>query len=208
MKKLFLLIVALFVMTTAKSQVEFNFGPKIGYQSSFITRAEYDDGAIANGSVTFGAFGRLTFNKFIIQPEFMYSAYSFELQRPTDIDARNHSLAFPVMFGYELYDADFIKLRGSVGPIMYIGLKDVFKKDGELLDLNDNNVYSTLAKWTHSKVSLGAVINIGVDISCLTLDFNYSHGLTNVFYQGVVPASRDTESYKQNVFTITLGYVF
>lgn len=208
MKKLFLLFVALFVMTTAKSQVEFNLGPKIGYQSSFISRIEYDNNAISEGSLTFGAFGRLTFNKFIIQPELMYSTYSFGLRNPIKVEVRNHSLAVPVMFGYELYETGLIKLRCSVGPVMYFGLKDVFEKDGEVLDMNDNHIYYMFAQWTHSTVSLGAAINIGVDISRFTIDFNYSQGLTSVFYDGFVHA-RDVENkpYKQNVFTLTLGYI-
>ncbi len=210
MKKLFLLFVALFVVTSVKSQVKFDFGPKIGYQSSFLSRFDYDRKAISNGSLTFGAFGRVSINKFIVQPELMYSTYSFELQRPTDIDVKNYSLAVPVMFGYELYDADCIKLRGSIGSVMYFGLQDVFEKDGEVLDLNDNLIYSMLSHWTHSTLSLGAAVNVGVDLYRFTIDFNYSHGLTSVFYKGVAPVLINGvyEPYKQNVFTITLGYIF
>ena len=213
MKKL-LLFIALFVAMAANAQSNFDFGPKLGYQSSYISRSEYDETAISSGSVTFGVFGRFEYNNIIIQPEIMYSGYSFKLSLYNNgimLDARNHSIAVPVLVGYKFYDNDFLNLRANVGPVMYFGFSDTFKFAGEKIDLNNDAVSYVLEPWTHSPVSLGLALNIGVDIERFTLDFTYSKGLTNVF--------RDVElmfddyvfdyiPYKQNVFSFTLGYKF
>lgn len=214
MRKLFLLLASLFVAMTMNAQVDLSFGPKLGYQSLLVTRAEYDINQISDDSYTLGVFGRATINKFVIQPELMYCSYEFSLLKVNNyhhVDVSNQSLALPIYLGYNFFENDHIKLRANLGPVFYFSLKDTFIMDNNELDLNDDYTYSMLKHWVHKDVVVGAAVNIGVDFWNFVLDFNYSLGLTNMFHDrtylsDVSYSSIDYEPYKQQVFTFTLGY--
>ena len=59
-------------------------------------------------------------------------------------------------------------------------------------------------------MTMGAALNLGVDIWKLTLDINYSFGLTETFDDEIeVPGLPEIEigdNTKQNIFTVTLGF--
>ena len=121
-------------------------------------------------------------------------------------------MALPIYFGYSFFENDHIRLRGNLGPVFYFSLKDTFTMRDLELDLSDELTYSMLKHWVHKDVVVGAAINIGVDLWNFVLDLNYSLGLTNVFYDrtyynsNVYYSPIEYEPYKQQVFTITLGY--
>ena len=59
-------------------------------------------------------------------------------------------------------------------------------------------------------MTMGAALNLGVDVWRFTLDINYSLGLTDAFDDElVIPGVGEFElddNTKQNIFTVTLGF--
>lgn len=213
MRKFFLLVAALFIMLTMNAQIDLSFGPKVGYQSLIITRAEYDMSQISEGSLTLGAFGRINVGKFIVQPELMfdYRTYNFRYIDRNRLHIESPMLTMPIFFGYHFFENNHIKLRGNLGPVFYFCLRNDFKINDVPADLTDEFVQTMLKPWTHKDVIIGAALNIGIDLWRFVFDFNYSISLTNVFCDviGHITSSSsliDYEPFKQNVFTATIGY--
>ena len=115
------------------------------------------------------------------------------------------NLALPIFLGYQFLDLDLIKMRANVGPVFYFALGEaeyvVEGQDKPLENIDDATKKSTL----------GGALNLGVDVWKLTLDINYSFGLSKVFNDEFkvgnvsIPVADDT---KQNIFTVTLGFKF
>ena len=113
MKKLLLVICILFSITL-NAQTDFYFGPKIGYNESVL---EVNDAIIPldRSNLTFGVYGRLMFDKFIIQPELMYNYMAIDFYFDYDelygnvTISKNHSFALPVYFGYQFINRDNFK---------------------------------------------------------------------------------------------------
>lgn len=213
MKKTFLLLIAFLFATTLNAQVKINFGPKVGYQSMIISNETYS-ALNAQGNITAGAFARFNINNFVIQPELMYTGYKFSEKT---IEITNHSIAsLPINIGYQIYETDMINIRAAIGPSFYFNVKDKFIFCNNELDINDPLVYSMVEGRTHQNVVIGLNLSVGVDICRFTIDFNYNEGLTSLFNEGNVkignidlPDSIDNPnkpSYKQDIFTITVGY--
>jgi len=213
MKRFFLFVAALFVTLTMNAQIDLSFGPKVGYQSLIITRAEYDMSQISEGSLTLGAFGRINVGKFIVQPELMFDQRSYYFRNiiGNRVHVESPMLTVPIYFGYQFFENDHIKLRGNLGPVFYFCLKNDFIVNDVPADLSNEFVQAMLKPWMHEDVMVGAALNIGVDLWRFVFDLNYSIGLTNAFCDvvGNVTHSNfsiDYEHFKQNVFTATIGY--
>lgn len=219
MKKVLLLFAALFVATIANAQFDICVGPKVGYQATKLSLDKQNIKSSFKGNMTFGVFGRVTIKKFIVQPELLYfkSGKVFEVSVIDDnfgIDNpalnptftfNQANLALPIFLGYQFLDLDLIKMRANVGPVFYFALGEaeyvVEGQDKPLEGLGDATKKSTL----------GGALNLGVDVWKLTLDINYSFGLSKVFNDEFkvgnvsIPVADDT---KQNIFTVTLGFKF
>lgn len=220
MKKVFLLFAALFMATIANAQISpITFGPKVGYQT---TKLSVDKNVIKSdfkGNMAFGVFARLTIKNIVLQPELLYfkSGKVFEVSAlgnnwgegglgsyiPNPTFTINQSnLALPVMLGYQFIDIPFIKMRANVGPVFYFAVgKAEYAMNGEDLPISTDGVTENM--------TMGAALNLGVDLWKLTLDVNYSIGLSDVIDdefkigQHKVDLGDDT---KQNIFTVTLGF--
>ena len=220
MKKVLLLFVALFVATAVNAQISpITFGPKVGYQTTKLSTSREVIKSDFKGNMAFGAFARLTIKNFIIQPELLYykSGKVFEVSLFTGDDwcinnpipnptlsINQSNLAMPILLGYQIIDIPLIKVRANVGPVFYFALgKAEYAMNGENLPIEfDEDVTED--------TSIGAALNLGIDIWKLTLDINYSIGLSDVMDDEIdVPMVGEIElgdDTKQNIFTVTLGF--
>lgn len=217
MKKVLVLFAALFMATIANAQISpITFGPKVGYQT---TKLSLDENVIKSdfkGNMAFGVFARLTIKNIVLQPELLYfkSGKVFEVSALGDNWGLNNlipnptftinqsNLALPVMIGYQFLDIPIIKMRANVGPVFYFALgKAQYSMNGE-------DIPRPVEKATEN-MTMGAALNLGVDIWKLTLDINYSLGLTDVFDDELEFAGYEVDlgdDTKQNIFTVTLGF--
>lgn len=217
MKKVLLLFAALFVATMANAQISpITFGPKVGYQT---TKLSLDENVIKSdfkGNMAFGVFARLTIKNIVLQPELLYfkSGKMFEVSALGDNWGLNNlipnptftinqsNLALPIMVGYQFLDIPIIKMRANVGPVFYFALgKAQYSMNGEDIPLPVESATENM--------TMGAALNLGVDIWKLTLDINYSLGLTDVFDDELEFAGYEVDlgdDTKQNIFTVTLGF--
>lgn len=217
MKKVLLLFVALFIATAANAQLSpITFGPKVGYQT---TKLSTDRNVIKSdfkGNMAFGVFARLTIKDFILQPELLYyksgkmfqvSVFdNFGIQNPNlnpTFTINQSNLALPVLLGYQFVDIPILKMRANVGPVFYFAIGQAeYSMNGENVPYVDDDVTEDM--------TVGAALNLGIDIWKLTLDVNYSLGLTETFDDEIeVPGVGEFEvgdNTKQNIFTVTLGF--
>lgn len=221
MKKVLLLFVALFVATAVNAQISpITFGPKVGYQTTKLSTSREVIKSDFKGNMAFGAFARLTIKNFIVQPELLYykSGKVFEVDmfgdnwggignlipNPT-LSINQSNLAMPILLGYQIIDIPLIKVRANAGPVFYFALgKAEYAMNGENLPIEfDEDVTE--------EMTMGAALNLGIDIWKLTLDFNYSLGLSDVMDDEIeIPGYPDEieigDDTKQNIFTVTLGF--
>lgn len=217
MKKVFLLFAALFIATIANAQISpITFGPKVGYQTTKLSMDKQTIKSDFKGNMTFGVFARLTIKNIVIQPELLYfkSGKVFEVNAlgndwgignlvPNPTFTINQSnLALPILVGYQFIDIPILKMRANVGPVFYFAVgKAQYAMNGEDLPISTEGVTENM--------TMGAALNLGVDIWKLTLDINYSLGLTDVFDDEIEFAGHEIDlgdNTKQNIFTVTLGF--
>jgi hypothetical protein len=180
---------------TLNAQTDFSFGPKIGYKSNYYIRdLTVSDPFIADfkdiSDITLGAYGRLMFDKFIIQPELIYNYIAIDAWQctgPVTI-LKNHSFSIPVYFGYQFINRDNFNMRATAGPIVHFNI--------------DYFIESMYQQLNYRFMNLGAALNLGVDIYRFTIDLGYSLGFTNVFH------NIDNPNIRQNSLTFTVGYRF
>ncbi len=220
MKKVFLLFAALFIATIANAQISpITFGPKVGYQTTKLSVDKANIKSDFKGNMTFGVFARLTIKNIVIQPELLYfksgkvfevnvlgNDWGFDNFIPNPTFTINQSnLALPIMIGYQFIDIPIIKMRANVGPVFYFAVGKT--------EYSSNFMGDTKTKVQESPnedMTMGAALNLGIDIWKLTLDVNYSLGLTDAFDDEInVPGLGEVEigdNTKQNIFTVTLGF--
>ena len=224
MKKVFLLFAALFMATVANAQFDICVGPKVGYQATKLSLDKQTVKSSFKGNMTFGVFGRVTIKKFIVQPELLYfksgkivetslfegSSGILPNVKPT-LTINQANLALPIYLGYQFLDLDLIKMRANVGPVFYFAVggteyvyqTTVGKEETPGTSLVTNN------SSPNEEVSVGAALNLGIDVWRFTLDVNYSLGLTEAFDDDIEIGGYEFETgdnTKQNIFTVTLGF--
>ena len=220
MKKVLLLFAALFIATVANAQISpITFGPKVGYQTTKLSMDKQNIKSDFKGNMAFGVFARLTIKNVVLQPELLYfkSGKVFEVSALGDNWGLNNlipnptftinqsNLALPIMIGYQFIDIPIIKMRANVGPVFYFAVGKT--------EYSSNLTGDTKTKVQESPnedMTMGAALNLGIDIWKLTLDVNYSLGLTDAFDDEInVPGVGEVEigdDTKQNIFTVTLGF--
>lgn len=226
MKKLLLVLaIVLFANVVRAEGFGFCLGPKVGYQTTKLSleKAEIKKGF--SDHLTIGVFGRISLNNFIIQPELLWfkSGQVFNFNIDPSVNTNNginvdlnpsltmtqQNLALPIFLGYQI-DGGILKLRANVVPVMYFVLnqKQTVDSEGNTQSVNFDNLDAKGMTW-------GAALNIGLDVWKLTLDVNYSFGLSEFFKSddvnwsvGQYSGSFHLDKTKQNVFTITLGLKF
>jgi len=191
MKKV--LTTALFVCTTAVVCSALpNFGAKIGANFSKFSVSTSEIAYTFQPGFDLGAFARVKFNKWYLQPELVYS-YQVSKQKDFDTRKHTHNLNVPVLLGYKIFDVKMTNMRAFAGPeFSYM----IFEQDKANLR-NPANV-------------LGS-IGLGFDIAMLTLDFKYSYAFNKVYKKDdklIVDGKDVTFNPHNNVFSIHLGWKF
>lgn len=218
MKKVLLLFAALFMATIANAQISpITFGPKVGYQATKLSLDKQNIKSSFKGNMAFGVFGRITIKKFVIQPELLYYKSekmfqvsvigdNFNITNPIlnpKFTINQSNLALPVFVGYQFIDIPIIKMRANVGPVFNFVLgKAEYSANGENIPLNPKEDVT-------ENMTMGLAFNLGIDIWKLTLDVNYSLGLTDAFDDEIEYAGYEVDlgdDTKQNMFTVTLGF--
>ena len=207
----------LFAQVARAEGFGFCIGPKIGYQTATLSLKKDDIKSSYKSNLTAGIFGRITIKNFIIQPEMLWfksgKVFDFNIDPSMStsgvalnpsVTLTQQNLAVPIFLGYQL-DGKLIKVRGNVGPVMYFILSQKQEVDGNGQSVNVDNLDTKNMTW-------GAALNVGVDVWKLTLDINYSFGLSNLFGSdnvawqlGENSGNIALDKTKQNMFTVTLG---
>lgn len=211
MKKVLLLFVALFVATAVNAQISpITFGPKVGYQTTKLSTSRESIKSDFKGNMAFGAFARLTIKDFVVQPELLYykSGKIIELNQsfltPT-VTISQSNFALPILLGYQFIDLPLIKMRANVGPVFYFA----FGPTEYTTNLLGEEITTTSDESFAEDTSIGAALNLGIDLWKFTLDINYSLGLTEAFDDEIEIGQYEFEmgeNTKQNIFTVTLGF--
>ncbi len=226
MKKLLLVLSIVLLANVARAEgFGFCLGPKIGYQTTKLSMEKAEIKKGFSEHFTAGVFGRLTIHNFVIQPELLWfksgQVFNFNMDpslsvaQGVNVDLNpsltltQQNLAVPILLGYQI-DGGILKLRANVGPVMYFVLSQ--KQD---VDVNGGTQNVNFENLDAKGMTWGAALNVGLDVWKLTLDVNYSFGLSKFFKSDSVDWSFGNNSgsfaldkTKQNVFTITLGLKF
>ena len=223
MKRLLLIICIMFSITL-NAQSDFYFGPKVGYKrninvkdNTLSTIVHYKD----ISDITLGAYGRLMFDNFIIQPELMYNYIAietFQCTGPVTI-SKNHSFILPIYFGYQFINRDNFNMGANIGPVVNFNFdkytNDLLSVDCCCIDNHEDqlsgSIQTSFKYWDYNFANLGAAFSLGADIYRFTIDLGYSLGLTKVFYNGIVHCDKiypANNIVRQNTLTFTVGYRF
>ena len=215
------LLAAFMLLFSAFTYAQFNFGIKVGYNSSLslnnvssITSGSYNlksvNADFANG-FNIGVFGRLSANSLYFQPELLYN-FGSKNYTVTGQDASNNNVSFgknvkirtidvPLLVGYKLLDLKVCNLRAFAGPKLRFNAGsslDFTKPTDSKMDL------STLEKDIKS-AQIGLEAGVGVDVLMFTLDARYS--LINDLCQTKLN-SVTLDKLSSNTFSISLGWKF
>ena len=214
MKKLiFIIIFFLFTILSRAEGFGFGFGGKVGYQNTKLSEAKANLDANLTDHMIIGAFGRIVVKDFVIQPEIhlFKSSQIFNLNG-TDathlnlsIEAKQQSLAIPLMFGYQFLDRTLVKARATAGLVMYY----VVDQTNHIVDQNNQNGNNSQSiNVEPNKRTWGYAINVGADFMMFTLDISYSFGLSNLVERDFVEIDGQNfimDNSRQDFFTVTLG---
>lgn len=234
MKKTFLLMAALLVMSSAAfagGGFGLSIGPKVGYQTAKLSYNKADIKADFGNHFTAGLFGRVNIGNFYIQPEVLYFKTSsiFDatvngvesqnvLNLPTganvNITLNSMNLQVPVLLGYEIFDLGVVSLRAQVGPTanFVLNSKTLFDQTYTLDGVEHPIEGTTDEDFDPKTIAWGMQAGLGVDVlNFLTLDVNYNFGLSKLYNALSNTALGNTfdfaniDSTKQNLFMVTLG---
>jgi hypothetical protein len=206
MKKLLVLLLAVFITLPAISQVK--FGLKVGASTTFITMD--DAKTITSGNTSYligkaesagygihgGVFLRVNISKLYIQPEVLFAtrsnSYTFQnvssLADSATVKQTFNNLNIPVLIGLK-----FGPVRINAGPV---GSVKITAK--ELIDNPD-------VKAVYAAMTFGYQAGVGLDLmKKLTIDLRYEGGLSK-FQNKLEGVALDD---RPNAFLLSVGYMF
>ena len=212
-KLLFVVIFFLFTVLTRAEGLGIHLGGKVGYQDTKLSTATANIDVNFADHMIIGAFGRVVIKDFIIQPEvhLFKSAQIFNLSG-TDathlnisVEAKQQSLAVPLMFGYQFFGNSLVKVRTSAGLVMYY----IVDQTNQVVNQeNQNSSHSPNIDVEPNTRTWGYALNFGLDIMMVTLDISYSFGLTNLVERDFVEIDGQNfimDNSRQDFVTVTLG---
>jgi len=188
MRKLTIIIILAVFTLTCNAQGFFDFGPKIGINTSKMSTnvSDYNPQTISNFQV--GAFARINLGRFYIQPEAYYNTKSGEYIDNVNASTINsfnlHSVDVPALLGFKIINQKALNVRIMTGPVLSI-LTDKSVKG----QFTEDNLKNSVFAWQY-----GA----GVDFLFLTLDARMESHSSN-FYDS------PTFNTSNGNFVISLG---
>ncbi|MFD2597868.1 porin family protein [Sphingobacterium corticis] len=187
-KRILTLFVALATFATAHAQLlpTFDLGLKAGMNfTSLRSNGNYFDSSTKAGFLA-GAYGRVGVLGFHIQPEVYYSSKNTTIEaNNVSQDVKFSTVDVPILLGTKI-GLGPIGARFQAGPLFsFIVDKDDIRDFGQPINYRDN--FSAI------------VGGVGVDISKLSLDLRYEHGLGDLNRSG-------GEKQRLNLWTLALGF--
>lgn len=166
MKKLFCIVAAIIILSTAKAQ-ETHFGVKAGVN---IASVEVEDGDDLNSKVGLhvGGLAHIHISQhFALQPELVFSMQGGKAEDNDDVKLKLNYINIPVLAQYMINDG----FRLQTGPQLGF-LVGAESKAGDVeVDIKDN--YSTIDfSWTFGA---GYLFPSGFGV-----DARYNHGISNI----------------------------
>lgn len=188
MKKLILSTLILFVTTfTLQAQLfpTFKLGAKAGMNFSKLRSEGSTFNSDTKAGYLVGLWGRVGVAGFHIQPEAYFTGKNTSLAEEGE-EGKNldfKAIDVPVLLGTK-FGLGPIGARVQAGPLFTFMTNDLKAPDSR-----------------EFKKSTSAIVGgIGVDISKISADLRYEHGLGNLIKEG--------PSQKLNIWTLSLGYSF
>ncbi|MDO1450717.1 porin family protein [Rhodocytophaga aerolata] len=167
--------------TSAFSQVSSNFGSKLGINYSRLSFSSADTEISNQYAVGYqaGAFWRVNFKRFYVQPEALFSErrskISFDADpsnqagSPVSGRVKLHSLDFPLLFGAKLIEIKRINLRIAAGPMYTRQLND---QAAVLDNLSPDPQFE--------RNQFGYQAGLGMDLGKFTFDARYEGGFEKI----------------------------
>ncbi len=196
MKKLLLIVSAIFIVTTINAQL--HFGPQIGYTASKLSTNTSELKSSFKSNFLFGAFVRIG-EKFYVQPEINYLTQGGiwdNKEINEDMEMTYKTIQIPVSVGWRVIDLKLVNIRLFAGAAANIATNKKMKIGGVTQELEDSD-WNNVA-WQYQ-------VGAGVDVLMFALDVKYMGGINNL-YKGDIEYDGKTLSTKSNLFTVTLGW--
>ena len=198
--KNFILITATLLCVTFAAKSQVNFGLKLGVNANQLvsSSADLQNNGFKYGFVG-GAFVRLGFAGFYIQPEFVYAQKGANLQSKNtgnlgDFDRNINSLDVPILLGKSFGSST--NFRINVGPVF--GFPISATQNGE-----------SRYKDALSGANVGYQAGVGFDLERVTFDLRYEGGLSNLGTNSYTIGSQTFKTDDRiSTFQFTLGYKF
>ncbi|NOR87342.1 MAG: outer membrane beta-barrel protein [Bacteroidales bacterium] len=216
MRKLLLTVFGILLGTTLMAQIP-NFGIRAGLTATEIST---DVSATFSSENTLGyqagAFVRLNFNKFYIQPELVYNHRSTKLEYEVIpvVDFENQKVGartemkigtfdIPALFGFKIIDTKMMNIRFFAGPVISFATNKSLSYEYTTADGEEFNgdVYEPITTDDFNQTTWYGQAGVGVDVLFLTFDIRYEKGLSDLYNSGDV-------NFKNNVWVFTLGLKF
>ncbi len=211
MKKLLLVVIAFLTVQVATAQ--FNFGIKIGYNTSKPSIDLSDIKTDLKNSFQFGLFARFG-KKIYVQPELNWltqgGIFKDETgqiwEDPFKQTVKLKTVQVPLMVGMRLINLKIVNFRAHLGPVASF----VTKKDIETKDLD--GWIDPIKQADIKDILWSAQVGLGVDVLMFTLDIRYNIGLSKMIkdVEFIDPNTQETvtKTFDSSVsgFNITLGW--
>jgi len=209
MKKLILLAGLLWIGVSLPAQNLISFGPKVGWNSTRLSKDYKDYLQDMKSGFQGGIFFSLNLDKFYVQPEGYFSlkrgTFESSIEDPFNPagslnvkqTVRLQTVDVPLLLGYRLLDLKLAKLRIWGGPVASYVLDKQYTLSIDGVDQSERISRDDFKDATWS-VQFGA----GLDLLMLTFDVGYDFGLDNF----LTIRNLNDLSLKNNVFFCSLGW--
>jgi hypothetical protein len=207
MKKLFSFCLVFMLLSSFAYSQNFHFGVKLGMNYSTDILKDFTNSSTGltsaeskyRANLLGGAFVRVGFSKFMIQPELLLVSNTSNLDFGNNgasagsFSIKSFNLDVPIMVGFKIIDLEAFHLRLMAGPVATFNLSNSIDLGG-----------ATGVSATVKSAQWGYAAGVGADIWKITLDLRYQGQLSNAFevagITGVTPSTR------QSTIQFTAGF--
>ncbi|MBQ0025495.1 MAG: PorT family protein [Bacteroidales bacterium] len=199
MRKIFAIaaVTILFAVST-NAQTFFNFGYGLGSDKATFGSLEADK---SNSNTLFAGISRNfgIAGNFGIEPGVNYIFNFSKIGDELCVKNQHHGLQVPVLLNYAFVSSSDFALKLFAGPSVNFGLSD---KSTTYVGGTKGLVIDNYADDSYSRFGVSASFGLGAEL-CNTVRFKigYDLGLSDL-------DKSDNITYKQNLLTFSLGYIF
>jgi len=158
MRKLTIILVLVVFALTGNAQDIFDFGPKVGINTTKISANIADYNPETVNKFQFGAFARINFGPIYVQPEAYFNSkeyiHAINLSTKDKFDLK--TIDVPALIGFKIINKEALNVRIMAGPVFSF--------------LTDKSGKSQLTQENLKNSRFGWQYGAGVDFLFLTLD--------------------------------------